>query len=228
MQVLCIGSIKINEENYETQILYNDYSFVYKIKEILDDLVEHFSLQLNYQMSLNHFALHIHRLFFRNHSSLYFQNDFHNNLKNTHPFIYELAVYFAYKFQESFNITVNINEIGLLAIHLGLMIQSNEENKQYLKALCICPEYNDLRKHFANQFLLNFGDNVQLISFISSKKNIQDYHFDFLISTINDYESPDCMVISPLLLSQDIDKLNLKINLLKEKKKKRSAKKGII
>ena len=52
---------------------------------------------------------------------------------------------------------------------------------------------------FANQFLLNFGDNVQLISFISSKKNIQDYHFDFLISTINDYESPDCMVISPLL-----------------------------
>ena len=39
-----------------------------------------------------------------------------------------------------------------------------------------------------------------------------------LISTINDYESPDCMVISPLLLSQDIDKLNLKINLLKEKK----------
>ena len=63
MQVLCIGSIKINEENYETQILYNDYSFVYKIKEILDDLVEHFSLQLNYQMSLNHFALHIHRLF---------------------------------------------------------------------------------------------------------------------------------------------------------------------
>ena len=90
---------------------------------------------------------------------------------------------------------MNINEIGLLAIHLGLMIQSNEENKQYLKALCICPEYNDLRKHFANQFLLNFGDNVQLISFISSKKNIQDYHFDFLISTINDYESPDCMVI---------------------------------
>ena len=66
------------------------------VKEILDDLVEHFSLQLNYQMSLNHFALHIHRLFFRNHSSLYFQNDFHNNLKNTHPFIYELAVYFAY------------------------------------------------------------------------------------------------------------------------------------
>lgn len=227
MQVLCIGSIKINEENYETQILYNDYSFVYKIKEILDDLVEHFSLQLNYQMSLNHFALHIHRLFFRNHSSLYFQNDFHNNLKNTHPFIYELAVYFAYKFQESFNITVNINEIGLLAIHLGLMIQSNEENKQYLKALCICPEYNDLRKHFANQFLLNFGDNVQLISFISSKKNIQDYHFDFLISTINDYESPDCMVISPLLLSQDIDKLNLKINLLKEKKKKDLLKKEL-
>ena len=38
---------KINEENYETQILYNDYSFVYKIKEILDDRVEHFSLQLN-------------------------------------------------------------------------------------------------------------------------------------------------------------------------------------
>ena len=80
---------------------------------------------------------------------------------------------------------------------------------------------------FANQFLQTLGDNVQLISFISSKKNIQDYHFDFLISTINDYESPDCMVISPLLLSQDIDKLNLKINLLKEKKK-RSAKKGII
>lgn len=46
MQVLCIGSIKINEENYETQILYNDYSFVYKIKEILDDLVEHFHCNL--------------------------------------------------------------------------------------------------------------------------------------------------------------------------------------
>ena len=40
-------------------------------------------------------------------------------------------------------------------------------------------------------------------------------------------KAPDCMVISPLLLSQDIDKLNLKINLLKEKRK-RSAKKGII
>ena len=64
MQVLCIGSIKINEENYETQILYNDYSFVYKIKEILDDLVELlFIANFNYQMSLNHFALHIHRLF---------------------------------------------------------------------------------------------------------------------------------------------------------------------
>lgn len=227
MQILCIGSIKIDESDYNDRILYNDYSFVYKIKEILDDMIEHYALHIDYQTSLNHFALHIHRLFFRTHSSLYFQSDFHNSLKYTQPFIYELAVYFAYQFQESFHIKVDVNEIDLIAIHLGLMIQSDNENKQQLKALCICPEYDDLRKHFAHQFLLNFSDKIQLIDFVASHDEVHHYQYDLLISTINDHKNLDCMVISPLLLPQDIEKLELQINILKEQKKKELFKKEL-
>lgn len=227
MQILCIGSIKIDENNYEDNILYNDYSFVYKVKEILDDMILHYALHLDYQLSLNHFALHIHRLFFRSHSSLYFQNDFNNNIKHTHPFIYELAVYFAYRFKESFNIDINDNEIGLLAIYIGLMIESNNTTQPYLKAICICPNYNDLRRHFSNQFLLNFSDSVQLTGFVSSLSEIKEQKYDLLITTINDYNDKNCINVSPLLLPQDIERLTLKIQILKELQKKEVIKKEL-
>lgn len=227
IQVLCVGSIKIDDHNYEESVLYNDYSFIYKIKEILDEMMAHFGLHVDYQMSLNQFSLHIHRLFFRSHSSFYFQNDFNKNLKHTHPFIYELAVYFAYRLQEIFDLTIHDNEIGLLAIYLGLMIQSQHQPHQYLKALCICPEYNDLRKHFSHQLMIHLGDSVQLIGFVSSLKETKHYQYDFLISTINDYENAECIVVSPLLLPHDIDQLTLKIQLLKKNRKKELLKKEL-
>ncbi|MCD8028755.1 MAG: PTS sugar transporter subunit IIA [Erysipelotrichaceae bacterium] len=227
IEVLCIGSIKMDDEDVEDRILYNDYSFVYKIKEILDDTMNHFALDIDYQMSLNQFALHIHRLLFRSQSSFYFQNDFNKNLQYSHPFIYELAVYFTYKLKETFDITVQDNEIGLLAIYLGLMIQSDVQPTTFLKALCICPDYNDLRKHFYHQFMLHFSDSVQLIGFVSSLKETKNYQYDFLISTINDYENTDCIVVSPLLLPQDVDKLTLKIQLLKDRREKEQLKKEL-
>jgi len=227
IQVLCIGSIRIDNHDYEDHVLYNDYSFIYKIKEILDEMMTHYALNINYKMSLNQFSLHIRRLFFRSHSSFYFQNDFNKNLKHTHPFIYELAVYFAYQLKEIFDISIHDNEIGLLAIYIGLMIQADHQPTNYLKAICICPKYNDLRKHFSHLFMMHFGDSVQLIDFVSSLKETQDYEYDFLMTTINDYVTPDCLSVSPLLLPQDIEKLTLKIELLKEKRKKVLLKKEL-
>lgn len=218
VQILCIGSIQVDE--YEEKVLYSDYSFIYKIKEILDEMIDQYMLDVNYQMSLKQFALHIHRLIFRSQTSLFFDNSFNDNLKNTHPFIYELAAFFSYKLQETFDIKINDGEIGLIAIYLGLMIQNDDSQRQYVRVLCLCPHYRDLRDHFSKEFLLNFNDIAQLIGFVSSIEESYNCQYDLLVSTINDYEKDDCIVVSPLLMKEDLNKLRNKLYYIQEIKKK--------
>ena len=77
-----------------------------------------------------------------------------NDIKKDYPFVFELAIYFTRRIEQVFSCTISENEIGFIAMHLGIGLESQKLSNRY-RAILIHPYENQVKD--------------QLINFIESK-----------------------------------------------------------
>lgn len=66
------------------------------------------------------------------------------NIRETSPFVYDVAVHLAKTLEDTFQIQIIDEEIGLLSIYIGFIIEQSHTIDDKVKVLIICNDYKDM------------------------------------------------------------------------------------
>ena len=183
---LLVGQIKslnlAKDNSPQDEIISQD--FINTIDTVLKDTFNHYLLDIDFKDLLYNFALHTDGMIKRVRSNNPAGNALLASLKKQSPFILDVSIYIAHKFNNLFKIQIPESEISLIAIHIGYLIENSLKGSNKLNVLLYCDNYH----HIADKIKAGLDSNLS--SFISitiinqiDENDIRIQSSDLLITT---------------------------------------------
>lgn len=120
-------------------------------------------------------------------------------------------------------------EIGFLAIHFGaaeVRLESKKESRRKVDLGIVCASGIGISRLMSSKIARDFGDRVELSAYGMS--DLSPYvlgKIDFFVSTMPLKEDADILYVSPLLLTEDLERIARKVRQYKYLPKKHADKK---
>ncbi|EOZ5987578.1 transcription antiterminator [Enterococcus faecium] len=212
------GQIKSKEtinpinENYQETI---------RIKLIIQKVFNYYLLNLDYEEILPNFIKHIEALLKRGISKQFVaSNIISTGIRETAPFIYDVAVYLTKLLEDEFNIKIPADEIGLLSIYIGYVIEQSSPKSQLIKIGLCCPDYHHFSSKLMNQLKEIFSNQIQIVFVEQQIPTINQIEkVDLIISTIKfNCMGKNFVLISPFFSDSEKNNVMNEINLIQKNK----------
>lgn len=193
---------------------------------ILDRLSKKYGLNLAQKMDLRiNLALHIEALLLRAKNHLLLKNVMLSSIKQNMPFSYELAVEATHALEDIYQIQLNEDEIGYIAVHFNIIMEDNIRSKSERKLHTLLVYDGRLSEAyiFKTRFKNLFNDylvSLDCIDNLNFSKVKEQYDFYVVTKGMSkDLISPNKMVlITKELNAADIMEINRKISEIYHKK----------
>lgn len=194
--------------------LHNGISIEDFCKNTIDELNENFGISLEYKDDLKKgINIHLSTLLNRSYHNVELKNILLNDIKKDYPFVFELAIYFTRRIEQVFNCTISENEIGFIAMHLGIGLESQKLSNRY-RAILIHPYENQVKDQLINFIESKFSSQIELVQSYGylDEKILKESKFDLIISTVPLSTDFPYILISPLGSIKDESKISFYIN----------------
>ena len=196
-------------------LIYNGVSIQDFCRNTIEELNDNFGINLKYEDDLKKgINIHLSSLLNRNYHKVELKNILLNDIKKEYPFVFELAIYFTKRTEEIFNCTISENEIGFIAMHLGIGLESQKLSNRY-KAILIHPYDNKVKDQLITFLTTKFSSQIELVNSISyiDEIKISEENPDIILSTTQLNVDFPYILISPFGSAKDEIKI---INYLNE------------
>ncbi|MGN1343398.1 MAG: BglG family transcription antiterminator, partial [Traorella sp.] len=200
----------IGQEKKSPMVHYLSDGFLTTIRNILKNVFDSYYLfSIDYESFLNVFSIHVSELIKR---CTYSQNYIPTNLsvRQTSPYIYEVAVSIASKISEKFKVNIPDAEINLIAIHIGYAIEQAIADSTLAPIIIVSDNYRDLGNNIVDKISRQLAGKVQIMGLYHNLEDIpyRDYQECFIISTLQyaQINSKVCY-ISPFFNETDFQKV---------------------
>ncbi|MCM3699691.1 PTS sugar transporter subunit IIA [Paenibacillus macerans] len=209
--IVCSNS-NYNMNTVEALNSYVDQDLLHFINKLLQEIEQKYYLDLHREGFRVMFTLHIKNFLFRLNSNIIVKSPLKNDLRNTLPFLYDIAIYITDRLINEFHITSSVNEdeISFILIHLAAEIERNNIIEKSVKCLLFVPKYLNIEQEVTKRILYYFGNQLVITKVLSYEDSINDSEFDLLISTtrIAIKSNHKIINISPFLTNSDISMIN--------------------
>lgn len=157
------------------------------VNDIRDRVYNMFGLELSNSDSITRFSLHLKNLLIRLQNDITLRNPQLPSIKNTYPYIYEIAINIADVIKNHTGLNVPEGEISFLAIYIGIMLDEQKGFETKICAILICPIYFKQHTSLYNRLNSMFSDRLIITDIISSPNDLSscESEYDFIISTIS-------------------------------------------
>lgn len=151
-----------------------DDSIYFEYKGVIDKILEAIKSQIGVNLLddlqlVNGLVVHLNVALNRMKFNMNIRNDFLDSIKNSYPFAFELGIIASHVIRKEYNVSVNENEIGLLAIHFGAALERIGINsKKSVKNVTIVCGFGIATAMLIKEKILRFFDNRVNILNISS------------------------------------------------------------
>jgi lichenan operon transcriptional antiterminator len=155
------------------------------VKIIQQRACEWFNITLMTPEFTVRFALHVKNLLIRLENNIRLHNPQAAMIKNAHPLIYDASVYTACVITRETGHVLSGDEISYIALHLGVLIEKNNNIKNKVSAVLLCPQYFYSSEKFAERLAQVFEENLLVTGIVSLEDELEAYSdYDLIISTI--------------------------------------------
>ena len=181
------------KEEIEVKIAHEIIRIVKSVKEIEFDETH----------AINDLLIHIHPLLQRAENGIFVANPMLSEVKKKYPEAFGIAYMSNRIFKEYANVILNEDELSYLAVHIELIIETNEENA---KVILVCENGIGVSKLLQMKIAREIP-SISVIDVVSSAnldKAIKQHPCDFVISTTPVNTNSLVVNISPLLNDADI------------------------
>jgi len=211
-------SIPTNQETLRKivgdEILNLAYDLINKVNEV-------YYLDLYSESFMTPFSLHLKNLILRVKSETYTKNPMTQTIKASYPTVYDIAIYMSIELMQRYKIQIIEDEVAFLALHIGAEIENRKINEYKIKCVLYCPEYMHIIDRLYNQLLIDFGNQIDIIKTVTSKRDLPDESYDLLFSTIKTEHrvARDTLIISPFAYQIDKTKIYMTLEQIQKNNK---------
>lgn len=155
------------------------------VSYILDEIIDFYYLEPFDEIFFARFVLHVDNLLKRQRTHFSAHNPLANEIKQSYPIIYDIAVHIAQLFNKKTGYQINQDEISLIALHIGSFIENNNINKSKVTGLYVYEDYHGFYQHNISILQRKFGNELNL-KYSISKSNYQKSNIeaDIIISEV--------------------------------------------
>lgn len=203
------------------------YTFISTMMETVAE--KYFITHISNELVLN-LALHVSNLIARAKNAKQVYNPLSDEIKQSYPFIYEVAVFIAKHIQKQINIPISDDEITFIALHIGSYFEEKFETENKLNCVIYTPEYYDMHKRLIYKIGDTFKSNLNISgSFyqLNSESLAEMEQADLVLSTIEMKDFDHMIQISPFLSVKDIEKIQKMIQVVKQEKLVKTLKESV-
>ncbi|MGM0370732.1 MAG: BglG family transcription antiterminator, partial [Bacillota bacterium] len=156
------------------------------------------------------------------------RNPIIDDLKAEYSRVFTATKKAAQVLEEELDCQIPDAEIGFLTMHIAAAVENTENKADKVKALVVCSSGIGSSKILATR-LKKAIDNIEIVDEISAlsvtDEKIARQDVDLVISTVSiDNYDGDMVVVTPILLPDEIKKVNQKINQIKRTSRQNKSK----
>ena len=137
-----------------------------KILGIINATFQSYMLNIDYNSYLPNFVRHIEALIVRARNQQFVINLISENIRETSPFVYDVAVHLAKSLEDRFQIQVIDEEIGLLSIYIGFIIEQSSTAEDRVKVLIVCNDYKDMAQKILQRLKETLADSIEILDVV--------------------------------------------------------------
>jgi len=192
-------------------------------RQIVSDVENNYLINLSNPSFITSFSLHLKNYKERSLINRYSKNPMLETIKRDCPFIYDIAVYIAFRLQNQYHFDpLTEDEISYLALHIGCEMERAKNEDSKISCVILCPEYLDLQQKIYRHLEYNHGHEIKIIDIISDPDELNDLDFSLLFTTVELNKNADYEIcyIPPMMLKTSVSMVNDKIALLKTRRSK--------
>jgi Transcriptional antiterminator len=190
-----------------------------KLQNALKLAEHHFNcclIQEEFLLKLTH---HFQRIQIRSSFNFFSSNPAFFDIRNKHPFLYEVATHIVDRVQGNQEAAMNPEEIDFIAFQLGCFLKEHSVFEPCVSGVLVCPSYYNITNTIINEIKSNTSNQLELTEIYDTLdiEKLADnlYSSKLIISVIPIENLPNAITISPFLSSNDLHIINNKIYSLK-------------
>ncbi len=159
------------------------------VTRTLQETLDHFSLESTSDKLVPSIVEHLRRFITRSSKFAYFRNSLRESLRSKSPFLYDVAVYVAHRISGALHLQMDDDEIGLLAIYLGLYTKAPEAPDDSASVVVVCPHYQSLRDWLLASLVNHFSDRMRIVDIVSTVASADALDCDLALITTGEISS---------------------------------------
>lgn len=217
--MLIMGQVKPVQEKEAFNQLNAQYSE--ELIKIIQATFNSYMLNIDYNTFLPNFIRHIQALLIRARNKQFVINLITENIKETSPFIYDVAVHLAKSLEDYFNVEIIDEEIGLLSIYIGFIIEQSSVNNEIVKILIVSNDYKNIATHVFEKLKLLHSESIDILDVVTPPVTRSKFNqADLIIHTVPLHTiGKHTVLISPFFSTNDEQKVNNAIAAIIARKK---------
>jgi lichenan operon transcriptional antiterminator len=185
--------------------------YVALVRRICKELSEHYLVDIEDEALVAGLGLHIRNLVVRASAGRPVSNPLAAQIKQAHPLVHELAIYFAQHVELALDLPVSKDEIGFFALHIGGCLERQRERMDQTSVALVVPKYYRLHEDQSQALVESLGDRARVVAtYTSAEQDWSRVNADLVITPV---EIPQLhparqVVVSPLLTQHDLDTIH--------------------
>lgn len=191
-----------------------------QIVRIINRTFQNYMLNIDYNSYLPNFVRHIQSLIVRAKNQQFVINLICENIRETSPFVYDVAVHLAKSLEDSFQISIIDEEIGLLSIYIGFIIEQSMSSEDKVRLLIVCNDYKNMAQNLLKRLKETLPETVEIIDIVSHAPSAAKYaQADLLIHTVPiSKNNQNSILISPFFTAEEQRKIMETVSKIQKRK----------
>jgi lichenan operon transcriptional antiterminator len=138
--------------------------YVALVRRICKELSEHYLVDIEDEALVAGLGLHIRNLVVRASAGRPVSNPLAAQIKQAHPLVHELAIYFAQHVELALDVPVSEDEIGFIALHIGGCLERQRERMDQTSVALVVPKYYRLHEDQSQALVVSLGDRARVVA----------------------------------------------------------------
>ena len=185
--------------------------YVALVRRICKELSEHYLVDIEDEALVAGLGLHIRNLMVRASAGRPVSNPLAAQIRQAHPLVHELAIYFAQHVEFALDVPVSEDEIGFIALHIGGCLERQRERMDQTSVALVVPKYYRLHEDQSETLAVSLGVRARVVAtYTSAEQDWSRVDADLVITPVEiPHLHPARQVVSsPLLTQHDLDTIH--------------------
>ena len=186
LSLLLLGKRSSEYTGNQIKIENRQYDVNEVVRGVLDDIYRIFDIDFRKDVDLQvGLQMHLQSLIERQLTNVQVDNVYLQEIKKKYPLVFEMGVRAGRYLEEHINLTVNENEIGFMALHLGSAYDRSAASGKY-RVLMIYPDDQALSKLCAQKVETRFSERLEIVEHMSffEEKQVEAIQPDLILTTL--------------------------------------------